>query len=110
MAALTTQPFKVSGTLIAFSPATVTTGDTFQADDRTTLLVNNASGGSVNATVTIGPKGVGATTIGPLVVACAIGITAIGPCGASAFNDPTNLNTKVVMSSVTSVTLAAVSS
>lgn len=111
MAALTTQTVTLAGPLITFAAATVTTGDTFVADDRTSLWVKNASGGSVNATITHGPKGVAGLTVGPMVIACSnagSGLTPIGPFGQSEWNDPVAGNVTVVFSAVTSITIAAV--
>lgn len=107
MALLTPQQAAVTGTLVTYAAATVTVGDTVAPDDHTCFEIVNGSGGSITATLDVP-----GTTFGQanpdVAVSIANGVTKrIGPLVAG-LADPTTGLCKVVCSSVTSVTIAAV--
>ena len=110
MADLTVQNINdAAGTAITFSAATVTAGDkAILSDDRSILLVNNGSGGSINVTLD-SFKTVQGLTVPARVVACpATTIKAI-PLYKELNGNPADSNkAHFVCSAVTTVTLAVI--
>ena len=107
MAALTVQPILAAGTTVAFSAATVTTGDTVALDTQTTVLVNNGSGSSINVTFTSKRPAADGYTVADKVVAVAAGAIKGFALDPAVYNDSTTAVATIVCSAVTTVTLAA---
>jgi len=108
MALLTRQSASgLDGATVTFAAATVTTGDTLVGGQCVHLLVNNASGGSINVTLTTPETVEGTLAVADRTVAVAAGTIREIPV-PSRYNDATTGLTTVVCSSVTSVTIAAV--
>lgn len=81
-------------------------GDTLSAGERTFLVVNNGSGGSINVTVA-SPTTCSQGSTHPLVVAVGAGaVKYIGPLPENRFGDPVS----VTYSAVTSVTVGVFTS
>lgn len=107
MTALSVQQIGAAGLAPSFTAAAA--GQTIKPDDHTSLRVNNASGGSINVTLTAtGPCSQG--FLHDRVVAVAAGAIkdiAVGP--AKQFADATG-QAAITYSSTTTVTVAAVRS
>jgi hypothetical protein len=111
MADLTVQDIRSSaGTAITFSAATVTAGDkAVLTDNSCKLLVNNASGGSINVTLD-SFKTLQGLTVPNRTVAVAAGTIKAIPLNKSLNANPSDANkAHFVCSAVTSVTVAVVS-
>lgn len=109
MATVSTQSVTLTGTPIAFSPASGG-GDKFTPDDATVLLIKNGGGASITATIVTpwtGPAGLAlADATVPVAAGAEVLVGAFaGPywAGASGLAD-------ITWSSTTSVTWAAVRS
>jgi hypothetical protein len=113
MADITVQDMAITGTTLNFGAAAA--GDTIPmtAADRVCLLVNNASGSSINVTLTVKAtpqivSGIGSETIADKVIAVAAGaIKSIGSIGVG-FIDQTTGKVSVAYSSTTTVTRTAI--
>lgn len=112
MAALTLQNIgAAAGTAITFAAATVTVGDTIQlVDDSAKLLVNNASAGSINVTLTSYTTVQGLAVANRVVAVPANTIKAIPLYKGLNGNPASNSVATAVCSAVTTVTLAAITS
>lgn len=109
MALKSYQQVKTSGTALTFSAATVGPGDTLAAADDGALLIWNASGGAITATV-VTPGNTKYGLANPDVVSVSIPAASIGALGPfpADLRDPTDNLVHVTYSAVTSVTVAAV--
>lgn len=110
MADLTVQNINdAAGTAITFSAATVTAGDkAILADDRSILLVNNGSGGSINVTLDSFMTTQG-LTVPNRTVAVAAGTMKAIPLYKALNGNPADSNkAHFVCSAVTTVTLAVI--
>ena len=106
MATLTTQQIGVTGTAVTLAAA-AGGGDAVLGDDRTFLVVNNASGGSITVTVVIPGTTYGQNNPDIPVAVPAAGTRYIGPLTA-AMADPTTGLVGLTYSGVTSLTVGAV--
>lgn len=109
MALLAPQSIARTGTVVTFTAATTGPGDTFVANTRGILVIKNASGASITATIVIpGNSEYGqANPDIPVTVAAAAEVQ-VGPFPANAADPVTGLIT-VTYSAVTSVTVAYMS-
>lgn len=104
MANRTPQVINRSGVVPVYNAAAAL--DTVTPGDEVFLHVKNAGGVSVNLTVTpVG--GEGGLALSPLVVACAVGETVIGPITPELFANATDGFAHMAWSATTSVTWAA---
>ena len=108
MATLTATPITRAGIDIAgVQPGAG--GDEFVNTGKELVLINNASGGSIDVTLDIKSTVDGAAVTDP-VVAVADGVTkAFGPFQKSYYNDTTNDRAKVTCSAQTGVTIKVLS-
>lgn len=109
MALLAPQAVSKTGAAIVFTAATSGPGDTFVPNSRGVLIIKNASGGSITATIVI-PGNTEFNQAQPdiAVVVTAAGEFAVGPFPQSAADPITGLIT-ITYSAVTSVTVAYLS-
>jgi hypothetical protein len=95
----------LSGVTLTFFAATATTGDTTTGGQGVVLIVNNASGGSINCVLTTPETVEGTLPVGDRTVVCpAGGLTAIPV--PSRYNDPATGFATFICSAVASVTFA----
>lgn len=107
MATLGYQQAKPNGVALNFVAA-AELGDKIPAKPHASVLVRNASGGSINVTVAVPGNDAYGTARPDFVVAVAAGATkAIGPF-TSDLEDPSDGLVALTYSAVTSVTIAAV--
>jgi hypothetical protein len=112
MATLTRQNLIEAGISITESAADVAGDKATNGDGKTVFLVNNASAGSINVTISEqmadrNDPNYGTLTKSNVVKAVAAGaIAIIGPFAAAAFND-VNGDVNISYSAVTTVTVAA---
>lgn len=105
MAALTIQQIAEAGIVPAY--AAVTVADSFQSDGRTFLHVKNASGASINVTVTSQAGATPGLAQSNRVVAVAAGTERmIGPFPVQGYTDTGGL-VQVAYSAIGSITAAA---
>lgn len=107
MALLASQPIVAAGLVPVLTGATATTGDTFAGDGRTFVVVNNASGSSINVTMTSYFVDRDGAESEDKVVAVANGARALIPAGPNYVNPADGL-VKIVCSAVSFVTVGAV--
>jgi hypothetical protein len=103
------QSSTLAGTQITYFAATVTTGDTFQADPKHILLVRNAHTASITATIQTPGLILGEQI--PDLVRTIVNATdkTIGPFAEPGyFNDPVTGLTTVIWSVVTNITFAVI--
>lgn len=109
MSALSFTQSKLGGVAVAFVAAS-SGGDTVPAADHGTLLVNNASGSSINVTLTPpGKTRYGVAQPAVVVPVPAGSIVAIGPFDPTLADYTTDGRIHITYSAVGSVTVAAVS-
>jgi hypothetical protein len=106
MALLTTQVLATTGTDLTFVSASGG-GDTAQVGDGYCLLVKNASGGSITATLAT-PNTVDGLAIADRAVAVGAGVTTSIPLAAWLYKDPTDGYVHITYSAVTSVTVTVI--
>lgn len=105
MAVLTAQPVTASGLVATMAGATVTTGDTFQVDDRSWVEITNGSGSSINAVFTSYHAAGEGFAAADKTVAVAAGATKKILLDPTSFVDPSTNLAKCICSAVTSVTI-----